>query len=899
MNDYYHVRSSGADARMHFEYAQFRYGGAGRTGIGPLLWIDDGSQATVHRSQFRDGEVGIAVWRGSHLLVEDSEFSDLQAMGIDAYSTGNVSISGSRFKGMELGINAASGAPLIAENEFEGAETGIYVENGKPVASDNRFLENEIAVHVACLASNGCDPQISPNNRFVGAAQQGIVNDDSQFLCVMARDNWWGANSGPADPSSAQDACGLQDNPGGGAFADDGVDYSPWQGGVARPIIAQPPCGVTAKDRPSFVGRSQAGARVTFYDGAEILGQTIVESDHLFTWTPVEPLSDGLHIITAQAALGAETSLLSPELPLTVDSTLPFDPAGVRMSYDFHGIRFTQTMRDAEGCASPHGDFGAPLWVRPGSHITITVPFREAAVQRVAETSSPADQAALPLPESAQLTSPNLIAGNQYSVTLVFTGTQDVAVTHYRIGFDMQDGTEVPYGQSRALDLPLDKDNPKVVLTLPPELASSSRLHLLAETRPGSVVGRADDVPTPSLIANPKTKWNIDPATTGDVMFENGTGRDIERAYIVWSPFMDEGIDLQTRGASFLDKPLEPGQFESLKLPRSPENRFWLVLQDGQGTIHARNFQFGSSGSLTEISFLETKPGGKVIFELDEETPSISNLYLHRHRIGDKPAQEDANKGLDLLRFNRRRSIPPGEEIELMLERTNPSWVYTLFATDDSGKVISALRNITVDEHPSRYVIKKKCTPPGKAIKVPAVPGQDLLEALFQPKLPQNSQAANQNGGFVEYEAILPQIPGEIYMVLCIGEDQGDGTVEVEVPLGVELIDPDGYVYDANQGLEAVIEGAVVTCDQYDEDLQSWSRWPAELYESQINPQVTAEDGYYAFFVPPGLYRVRAESGGYLPHISPDIRVISEIVHYNVPLNKGGGIYLPVVLRQP
>ena len=70
----------------------------------------------------------------------------------------------------------------------------------------------------------------------------------------------------------------------------------------------------------------------------------------------------------------------------------------------------------------------------------------------------------------------------------------------------------------------------------------------------------------------------------------------------------------------------------------------------------------------------------------------------------------------------------------------------------------------------------------------------------------------------------------------------------------------------------------------YDEDYQTWSRWPAELYESQVNPQVTGMDGYYAFFVPPGLYRVRAKAYGYDDHTSPDIRVINEIVHYNIPM---------------
>ena len=93
-----------------------------------------------------------------------------------------------------------------------------------------------------------------------------------------------------------------------------------------------------------------------------------------------------------------------------------------------------------------------------------------------------------------------------------------------------------------------------------------------------------------------------------------------------------------------------------------------------------------------------------------------------------------------------------------------------------------------------------------------------------------------------------------------------------------------------------MIAGATVACDEYDEDLSSWDRWPAELHLNQLNPQVTGEYGCYAFVVPPGLYRVRAEAEGFAPHVSPDIRVIDEIVHYNVPMEKPK-VYIPVTVK--
>jgi hypothetical protein len=731
---------------------------------------------------------------------------------------------------------------------------------------------------------------LSPNNRFVGGFQKGIVNNAPREICVYARENWWGSERGPNDPSSLEDACGLVDNPGGGVDASDGVDYAPWQGGVARPIIAHPPCGVTARSRPTFVGRSQAGATIRFYDDGEFFGETIAEVDHSFRWTPVTDLDDGPHIITAQATLDAEISLLSQTLPITIDSGLAFDPAGVRIGYEFHGIPQTQYMRDANGCATANGDLDTPMWVRPGSTITITVPFRDSAMETTGAGAQLVDSLTTSVTKPQFLAGSESVEDNDNKITLTYSSTVDAAITHYRIGYDMMDGTEVAYGPSRPLDSPLDLDNPQQIVTLPADVGNSRRFHLLAESRPGVAVARLDDAPTGILSLSPN--WKVVPKPTGAVLFENQTGHNMDRGFVVWPG--DENDKVQYRGASFLDMPLQHNQSKTIQIPRTQRNHYWLVLQDEQSTIYPRDFQFGSTGTLSEIPFLETKPGGKVVLKVDKDTPQIFGLYLHRHKIGQRPAEEDARKGLDLLRFFEMEYLNPEEEFSVLLERTNDTWVYTLFATDATGEVVTTLRNINSTDRPSLHTLKKDCEPPAKAVKVPASPGAPTFETLFKPVLPKTGRIPEQDNSFTDYYANLPQFPGKMFMVLCILEEQSEGSVEEEVPLGEELIDPDGYVYDAELGIEAVIEGAVVTCDQYDEDLGSWFRWPAELYESQINPQITAADGYYAFFVPAGLYRVRAQADGYEPHTSPNIRVIREIVHYNVPMQRPY-VYLPVI----
>ncbi|MEJ5310631.1 MAG: right-handed parallel beta-helix repeat-containing protein [Anaerolineae bacterium] len=104
-------------------------------------------------------------------------------------------------------------------------------------------------------------------------------------------------------------------------------------------------------------------------------------------------------------------------------------------------------------------------------------------------------------------------------------------------------------------------------------------------------------------------------------------------------------------------------------------------------------------------------------------------------------------------------------------------------------------------------------------------------------------------------------------------------------------IDPDGYVFDVTQGFDPIsptlhtISGVTVTCMISMPKWGGWVPWPAHLYHNQVNPQVTGDDGYFAFFTPPGYYYLRVEGKeGYQSWRSPVIQVVNEIVHVNVPL---------------
>lgn len=128
---------------------------------------------------------------------------------------------------------------------------------------------------------------------------------------------------------------------------------------------------------------------------------------------------------------------------------------------------------------------------------------------------------------------------------------------------------------------------------------------------------------------------------------------------------------------------------------------------------------------------------------------------------------------------------------------------------------------------------------------------------------------------------------------------------------GTILIDPDGFVFDSTEGGQYdsitgifspahALAGVTVTAYVYVEEWDSWIVWPASLYNNQVNPQVTGDDGYFAFFTPPGKYYLQAtDADGYQTWRSPVIEVINEIVHANIPLTPSNDDQVTQVILTP
>ena len=138
---------------------------------------------------------------------------------------------------------------------------------------------------------------------------------------------------------------------------------------------------------------------------------------------------------------------------------------------------------------------------------------------------------------------------------------------------------------------------------------------------------------------------------------------------------------------------------------------------------------------------------------------------------------------------------------------------------------------------------------------------------------------------------------GAAHTVIVESQCQGGGTPPSgHTTYGQVLIDPDGFVFDQTQGGHydqatgmysptQSIAGITVTAYVSVPEWGGWLPWPAQLYNDQINPQVTKADGYFAFFTPPGSYYLQATgANGYQAWRSPVIEVITQVVHANVPL---------------
>ncbi len=834
----------GAGVQASYTHVIWRYGGGTAFGWGPLVAAQGGARVSIRDSELTQAEVGAYAYDTARLDLQTSSLHHLLTAGVDTYSSGAVLLAGNRFTSI--------GASAVA------------VQNGAPLIRDNFFQGSPKGVEVICSTA-ACNPVVSPHNRFIGAEQTGVYVRYPASVCVDARRNAWGDPSGPADSSTAADACLAADNPGQGAQVSDGVNYSPWEGGLGRPVLAEPLCGVTANSQPLFNGRAPAGALVSLYDSGVKIGETTAAGDDRFAWTPGAALGEGAHSLSASAELGGQTSLPSPALALVVDSGLPYDPQGVRILYNFHGVLYSQALRDAQGCASPAASLQTPVWVRPGTLMTVSVPVRSAALSSAAD-SLPAGLAGAP----GRFSQAGGLAGYTPQREVPVQNNSSERIVGYRVAssqYNPDNRIYSGYGEVQAIPGGIPGG-------MPGTISVNGDADVMLVTEDGALF-RAD-----GHLGDPGYGGISVPAGSrpAQVTVHNRTGYSLFPVYFG----RPEASGHDYYGGSNLAQGVPPGADEPVGLPASAssdaEYAALALGTSGFKTVFYPLIVQVPAGRDAEL----TVEGGYGEVDLSNGFPGdICDFGLAPYE--DQPPAA-GRKPLNLLQYLDPNGVPSKLAAGASLPRIQVGagkYYWQAYFCDGTPAGHGVVEISEVHRDNMALQLKLECQD-----KVRIGPYDYPLKRKARLS-PQEASAA-----FDTYQAVFPMSAGPLSFQIC------RGGYTCSQPLGLVLIDPDGYVYDAAGGPGAVIQGATVICRVYDEDYRAWYRWPAELFESQVNPQVTGADGYYAFFVPPGRYRIEASAPGYAPHTSPDLQVVEAVVHYNVPLTQNTWrLFLPALKK--
>ncbi len=140
--------------------------------------------------------------------------------------------------------------------------------------------------------------------------------------------------------------------------------------------------------------------------------------------------------------------------------------------------------------------------------------------------------------------------------------------------------------------------------------------------------------------------------------------------------------------------------------------------------------------------------------------------------------------------------------------------------------------------------------------------------------------------GIYTAEVTTPVVPGEYEIITII--DYIDPTLGARKMSLVAVIDPEGYVYEENNGKETRIPSAIVSLYRLNTATKEYELWPAADYQ-QENPQITDVRGTYSFLVPAGTYYFAVEAPGYRTFEGKAFSVTEgRGVHQNIELQPTG-----------
>jgi Bacterial Ig-like domain/Domain of unknown function DUF11 len=157
------------------------------------------------------------------------------------------------------------------------------------------------------------------------------VKDGATTICTTtAVGGTWSCTPATALLGGAHTITAVATDAAGNAATSVAVSLSIISATVAAPslpdLIAASDSGASSTDditnvtTPTLTGTSAVNATITVYDGATSLGTTTADGGGLWSFTVATALTNGVHVFTATAKVGAITSVLSDPLSVTIDT---------------------------------------------------------------------------------------------------------------------------------------------------------------------------------------------------------------------------------------------------------------------------------------------------------------------------------------------------------------------------------------------------------------------------------------------------------------------------------------------------------------------------------------------------------------------------------------------------
>ncbi|MFA5778350.1 MAG: carboxypeptidase-like regulatory domain-containing protein [Candidatus Paceibacterota bacterium] len=141
--------------------------------------------------------------------------------------------------------------------------------------------------------------------------------------------------------------------------------------------------------------------------------------------------------------------------------------------------------------------------------------------------------------------------------------------------------------------------------------------------------------------------------------------------------------------------------------------------------------------------------------------------------------------------------------------------------------------------------------------------------------------------GIYTADVVSPSVPGEYEVITVI--DYLDPVLGARQMRMITVIDPEGYVFEKNNGKETRIPSAIISLYSLNNLTKKYELWVAKDYQ-QENPQITDVRGTYSFLVPEGSYYFQIEAPGYDFYQGKAFVVVEGSgIHQNIELKSSRG----------